>query len=166
MNISIKQKASIVGLGSVSTLLVLLMTEVFFAQLLTNFLINNIGDNLMLLIIIIGLVLLTIVVAFIVGYFVTGDIALKSVRNASILSLACLFLFLFVVCNGFLYWVYPHVYNQIYSFEILIIFPQVLVYFSIYILDSIFSLFVMIIVVYYVLFVFFLEKLYIEKVVY
>ncbi len=164
MNISIKQKISIVGLGSVSTLLILLMIEVMFAQILTDTLIGNINDNLMLLIIILGLFLLTIVIAFIVGYFITQDIALKSVRNASIMSLMCLLLFLFIVSNGSLFIFYGNVYQNIFGFEIIWIFPQVLVYFSIYILGDVFNLFLLQIIVYYVFFVIFLEKLYQLKV--
>jgi len=161
--ISFKQKISIVGLGSVSTLLILLMLEVMFAQIITNTILNNISDNLMLLIIIIGLFLLTIVIAFIVGYFITQDIALKSVRNASILSLACLLLFLFITCNISLFILHENVYSKVYGFDILWIFPEVLVYFSIYILGDVFNLFILTIVVYYLFFIIFLEKLYIKK---
>ena len=140
------------------------MLEVFMAQIIVNTILNNISNNLILLIVIISLFLLTIVISFIVGFFVAGDIRLKSVRNASILSLACLFVVLFVVCNVSLYLNYKDIYSQIYGFEILWIFPQVLVYFSIYILEDVFSLFVIIIIIYYAFFVIFLEKLYIEKV--
>lgn len=164
MEISLKKKISIVGLGSISTLLILLMTEVMFAQFLTNTLIGNINDNLMLLIVIIGLFLLTIVIAFIVGYFITQDIALKSVRNASFMSLGCLLLFLFVVSNIPLFIYYGYIYQNIFGFEILWIFPQVLVYFSIYVLGDVFNLFLLQIVVYYLFFVLFLEKLYQIKV--
>ena len=164
MDISLKQKVSIIGLGSISTLLILLMTEVMFASILTDTLIGNINDNLMLLIIIIGLFLLTIVIAFIVGYFISQGITLKSVRNASIMSVACLVLFLFIVSNGSLFVLYRNVYSKIYGFEIIWIFPQVLVYFSIYVLNDVFNLFILTIVVYYVFFVFFLEKLYQLKV--
>ena len=158
--ISIKQKISIVGLGSISTLLILLMTEVMFAQVLTDTLIGNINDNLMLLIVIIGLFLLTIVIAFILGYVITQDIALKSVRNASIMSLMCLVLFLFGVANGSLFIFYRDVYSEVSGFEILWIFPQVLVYFSIYVLGDVFSLFILEIIIYYLFFIVFLEKLY------
>lgn len=164
MNISLKQKISVVGLGSVSTLLVLLMTEVMFAQFLTNTLIGNINDNLMLLIIILGLFLLTIVIAFIIGYFISQDIAIESVRNASIMSLACLVLFLFVVCNVSLFVYYRDVYSGIYGFEIILVFPQVLVLFSIYVLNDVFNLFILTIITYYIFFIFFLEKLYQLKV--
>lgn len=164
MDISLKQKVSIVGLGSISTLLILLMIEVMFAQILTDTILGSINDNLMLLIIIIGLFLLTIVIAFIVGYFISQDITLKSVRNASIMSVACLLLFLFIVSNGSLFVLYRNVYSKIYGFEIIWIFPQVLVYFSIYVLNDVFNLFILTIVVYYVFFVFFLEKLYQLKV--
>ena len=140
------------------------MMEVLFAQILTSTLIGNISNNLMLLIIILGLFLFTIIIAFIVGYFITGDIKLKSVRNASIMSLACLLLFLFVVSNGSLFIFYRNVYQNIFGFQILSVFPQVLVYFSIYVLNDVFNLFILTIVVYYVFFVFFLEKLYQIKV--
>ena len=164
MDISLKQKVSIIGLGSISTLLILLMTEVMFASILTDTLIGNISDNLMLLVIIIGLFLLTIVIAFIVGYFISQDIAIKAVRNASFMSLLCLVLFLFVVCNISLFVLYRYVYSEIYGFQILLVFPQVLVLFSIYVLDDVFNLFILTIVVYYVLFIVFLEKLYIKKI--
>jgi len=164
MNISLKQKISIVGLGSISTLLILLMIEVMFAQFLTYTLIGNISDNLMLLIIILGLLLFTVIIAFIVGYSITGDIKLKSVRNASIMSLMCLFLFLFVVANVSLFIFYRYVYQNIHGFEILWVFPKVLVYFSIYILEDVFNLFLLIIFMYYAFFVTFLEKLYQLKV--
>ncbi len=160
MDISLKQKISIIGLGSISTLLVLLMLEVMMAQIITNTILNNINDNLMLLIIIIGLFLMTIVIAFIVGYSITQDIALKSVRNASTMSLMCLLLFLFIVSNGSLLIFYRNVYQNIFGFQILLVFPQVLVYFSIYVLNDVFNLFILTIVVYYVFFVIFLEKLY------
>lgn len=163
MNISIKQKISVVGIGSLSTLLILLMMEVLMAQIITSTILNNISDNLMLLIIITSLFLLTIVIAFIVGFFVTQDIALKSVRNASVMSLMSLVLFLFAVANGSLFVYYRDVYSEIYGFEILWVFPQVLVLFSIYVLKDIFNLFLVVIFSYYVMFVVFLDKLYIPR---
>ena len=160
MNISLKQKISIIGLGSISTLLILLMLEVAFAQFLTNTLIGNINDNVMLLVIIVGLLIFTMIIAFIVGFFVTQDIALKSVRNASIMSLLCLVFMLFAMCNIVLYLNYREIYDNVIGFEIFWVFPQVLVYFSIYILGDVFSLFILEIIIYYLFFIVFLEKLY------
>ena len=159
-NVSLSRKISIVGLGSISTLVILLMIETFFAQILTDTILGSINDNVMLLIIIISLFIFTIVIAFVVGYFISQDIALKSVRNASIFSLGCLFLFLFIVSNGSLFIYYREVYSGINGFEIVPVFPQVLVYFAIYVLNDVFNLFILTIIVYYVFFVFFLEKFY------
>ena len=133
------------------------------AQLLTDFIIGSINDDLMLLIIIIGLFLFTIVIAFIVGYFISQDITLRSVINASVMSLFCLIIFLFAVCNVLLYLNYSFIYSEIRGFEILWVFPKVLVYFAIYILGDVFNLFILIIVVYYCFLIFFLEKFYIKK---
>ena len=164
-NISLIRKISIVGLGSISTLLILLMLEVFMAQLLTDFIIGSINDDFMLLIIVIGLFLMTIIIAFVIGYFVSQDIALKSVRNASLMSLICLFIFLFVVCNVSLYLTYSFIYSNVVGLDILWVFPKVLVLFAIYILGDVFSLFILIIVTYYLFFIFFLERFYISKTV-
>lgn len=160
MQISLNRKISIVGLGSISTLLILLMIEVLLAQILTDTILGYINDNLMLLIIISSLFLLTIIIAFIVGYLISKDITFKSVGKASFLSLGCLILFLFVVCNTMLYFHYSYIYDNIVGLDILWVFPKVLVYFAIYILGDVFNLFILIIVVYYVFFIFFLEKFY------
>lgn len=160
MEISLKRKINIIGIGSISTLLILLMVEVFFAQILTDTILNSISDNLMLLIIMMGMLIFTLIISIIVGYFVTGDMTRKSVFKTSLMSLGCLLLFLFIVSNGSLLIFYRSVYSKIHGFQILGIFPQVLVYFSIYILRDVFNLFIFIILAYYAFFIIFLEKLY------
>lgn len=159
MNLSLGRMISIIGLGSVSTLMILLMVEVLMAQIIVNTILNNISDNLMIFIIIFTLFLLTILISIIVGYVITKDVRIKSVRNASLLGLGCLILFLFAISNITLYIYYSDIYDNIYGLDILWVFPQVLVNFSIYILNDVFNLFILTIVVYYIFFVFFLEKL-------
>jgi len=163
MNISLKRKVGIIGIGSISTLLILLMIETIFAQIISDFLIGHISDNLILLIIISGLFLFTIIISIIVGYFVSQDIHQDSVYKASIISLLCLLLFLFTISNGSLFIYYRNVYQNIRWFELVPVFPQVLISFSIYILGDVFNLFILMIVVYYIFFVIFLEKFYIRK---
>lgn len=160
MEISIKKKLNIIGIGSISTLLILLMIEVFLAQILTDTLIGNISDNLMLLLIMMSLFLFTIIISGIVGYFVAGDISKISVYKTSIMSLGSVLLFLFIISNGLLLVYYKQVYSKIHGFQVLGIFPQVLVYFSIYILGDVFNLFILTIVVYYTFFIIYLEKFY------
>jgi len=163
MNISLKRKVGIIGIGSISTLLILLMIETIFAQIISDFLIGHISDNLILLIIISGLFLFTIIISIIVGYFVSQDIHQDSVYKSSIISLLCLLLFLFTISNGSLFIYYRNVYQNIRWFELVPVFPQVLISFSIYILGDVFNLFILMIVVYYIFFVIFLEKFYIRK---
>lgn len=160
MNIRMKKKINIMGIGIISTLLILLMVEVIFAQILTDFLIGNISDNLMLLLIMMGMFLFTIIISIIIGYVITKDISEKSVYKASAMSLLGLLLFLFVISNGSLFIYYREVYSKISWYELIPIFPQVLVYFSIYILGDVFNLFILIIIVYYIFFIILLEKFY------
>ncbi len=160
MEISLKIKISIVGIGSISTLLVLLMWEVLFAQILTDTILNSINDNVMLLIIMTGMFILTTIISIIVGYFITKDITRISVLKTTIMSFLSLILFLFIISNVSLFILYRSVFSGIHGFQILFIFPQVLIYFSIYILNDVFNLFILQIVVYYIFFIAFLEKLY------
>ncbi|KKL54466.1 hypothetical protein LCGC14_2265150 [marine sediment metagenome] len=163
MNISILRKISIVGLGSVSTLLILLMVEVLGAQILTDFVIGHISNNVMLLIIITGLLLFTIIISVIVGILITKEIKRTSVLKASIISLLSLLLILFIVSNITLFINYRDIYSGIYGFQVLLVFPQVLMYFGIYILRDIFNLFIFVMIIYYMLFVAFLEGFYVKK---
>ena len=160
MDISIRRKINIIVIGCISTLLILLMIEVFFAQILTDIIIGNISDNLILLIIISGLFFFTIIISIVVGFFITGDITKMGVYKASLMSLGCLLLFLFIITNGSLLIFYKQVYSKIHGFQVLGISPQVLVYFSIYILEDVFNLFILTIIIYYLFFIIFLEKFY------
>lgn len=160
MNISLKQKINIMIVGGVSTLLILLMVETAFAQIISDFLIGHISDNLILFIIILGLFVFTIIISIVVGIFITKDIRRLSVLKASIMSLSCLLLFLFIISNATLFIRYKEIYSEIHGLQIVLIFPQVLIYFSIYILGDVFLLFILEIVVYYIFFVFFLENFY------
>ena len=163
MNISLTKKLNIFGTGVLSTLLLLVMIEAGFAQVISDLLIENINDNLILLIIILGLFIFTIFISLFVGFYIPEDISRNAVFRASRLSFIGVLLFLFVISNTFLFIFYPNVYSKVHGFEILPIFPQVLVYFGIYILDNVFYLFILTIVVYYLFFVIFLEKFFIER---
>jgi len=160
MNLNLKQIISVVGIGFMASLVILLMIYTAFAQIITDFLIDNISDNVILLVIIIGLFIFTIIISVIVGFFITGNISRNSVLKASVLSLLCLVGVLFIISNGILFFYYSNIYDLVYGFEVLLIFPQVLIYFSIYILGTIFNLFIITIGLYYIFFIFFLEKFY------
>ena len=163
MNISIMRKLNILGIGVITTLMILLMIELVFAQIITDLLIGNINDNLILLIIILGLFGFTMIISILIGFVITKDISRDVVFRASRLSFIGLIIFLFVVANTTLFIFYKNVYSQVHGFEILLIFPQVLIYFGIYILDNVFYLFILMIIVYYIFFIIFLEKFYVEK---
>jgi len=151
------------GIGIISTLLILLLIETLFAQIITNFLIGHVSDNAMLLIITMGLFIFTIIISIIVGFFITGDINIISVLKSSLLAFVCTLVSLFIISNLFLLVCHKDLYSEVSGFEIILIFPQVLVYFGIFILQNIFYLFILEIVIYYVFFVMFLELLFKER---
>lgn len=160
MKIKLLKIINIIGIGYISTILILLMIETLYAQILTDFIIGFISNNTVLLIIILGLFVLSMIISIMVGFYITGDINRNSVIKSSLMSLLCTLFFLFIVSNIFMFLNYKNVYSKISGFEILLIFPQILVYFGIYILNDVFNLFLFSISVYYVFFVIFLKLFY------
>lgn len=146
-------------IGPVATLLILLLIETLGAQILTNFLIGHISDNAMLLIIVMGLFVFTMIISIIVGFYISGNIDIGLVLGSSFLSFFCTLFLLFIISNGSLLSSYPEVYQKISGFEVFLKFPEELVDFGIYILPNVFYLFILTIVIYYVLFILFLELL-------
>ena len=95
-----------------------------------------------------------------VGFLVVKDTKEITILKASILSLLLLFLTLIIVSYVFLLTLAPQIFSQVDSYEIIIIFPQVMVYFGVYVLGNIFMLFIMSIVIYYIYFLVFIEVFY------
>ncbi|KKN47247.1 hypothetical protein LCGC14_0664680 [marine sediment metagenome] len=164
MNISIERKIGIIGSGIISTIIILLMLEVVYAQIISDTILNNLDDNTILLIIVSGLFIFTLIISVAVSLIITQDIKRTKVLRSSILSLIITLIILFMVSNITLILFYPVIFSELGEYyELLLIFPQVLIYFGVFILGDIFNLFFFTIIVYYVLFVYFLEKQYVMR---
>ena len=160
MNITVKKKINIFAIGLISSLLFLLMFYVLFAQILSDFVIGNVEDTSVLFAIILGLLLITFFVSTVVGGMTIKGIKQTSIVKASIMSiLLTLFVIILISYIG-LFVLFPEVFRELQDIEIILIFPQVIVYFGIYVLGQIYVLFILTLVIYFLLFVSFLDVFY------
>lgn len=151
------KKVNIFSIGLISSLLLLLMFYTMFAQLLVDFVIGELESNTVLFAIIIGLLLITSLVSITVGSLMIEDVKETVVIKASIMSLLLTFFVVFIVSYVSLIVLYPEIFLNVEGFEVILIFPQVIVYFGIYVLDQVYYLFILFSIIYFIFFVIFIE---------
>lgn len=159
-NIETGKKAQIFIMGFFISLIVLLMVWGAFARFINDYIVDLFSGNNVLLLIILGLQLISLGVAVGVGILLTDDVSKKSVLKASLMS----FILTLAIIIGISYFVlailYPEIFSEVKGFEFIGIFPSVIMYFSIYVLKNPFTVYILTILIYYLLFVVFLEDFY------
>ena len=160
MNITTKKKINIFMIGFVASLMFLLMFYVLFAQILSDFVIGNVEDNSVLFAIILGLLLITFFVSIIVGGMIIKGIKQTSIIKASIMSILLTLFIIIIISYIGLFVLFPQVFRELQDIEIILIFPQVIVYFGIYVLGQVYALFILTLIIYFLLFVSFLDVFY------
>jgi len=142
---------SIIGLGFVTTLLITLMLYLVFATVLVDFILNNITNYMAILTIILGLFGITIVVSYFVGFIINRDlkniIIVRAGIMALITSISVIIILSYIGANN-----YIEIFLYMEVYEILLVFPQVIVYYAIYSLNSFFDLILIYISIYYILY--------------
>lgn len=157
MKIPIKQKITILGVGFLASLLLLLIIYVLFAQVIVDYLINSLDNLIILSLIILGLLMLSFIISLVVGFLITDNIKETSVLKASVMSFLVNFFLIVIISYISMFIFYPNVFSEVSGLETLLIFPQVIIYFSIYILSHPFYLFIVSSFVYFIIFIIFLE---------
>jgi len=162
-NLDLKQKLNILIIGFFSSLLLTLIFYAFFAQIIVDIILTNIDNSLVLMFIIIGFLLINFILTLFAGFLVAEGVKETAILRASGMSLAINFLIITVLSYVSLWVIYPSVFSEAPGLEFFIIFPQVIMYFSIYILPHPFYLFILSSFIYHVIYVIFLENYYEEK---
>ena len=148
-------------MGFLFSLLGVLMLWALLARLINDLVVENISNvNYILLIIILGLFGITFAVSVIFGILITEDIDKRSVLAASGVAILPTFIIILGISYFGLALVYPEIYSELQGLELILAFPAVLVYFSIYVLQNFFLIYIITIVLYYLFFLVFLETFY------
>ena len=153
-----QKQINIVVIGIASSFLVFFLIYTFFARILVSTILENLESYFALLMIFVGLELITVISSIIVGIMITDKMNQSAVLKASIMALLSNLVLLIVISYTCMWIFYPEIFNEIYGFEIIIMMPSVLIYFSIYVLGHPIFLFILSIFSYFMFFLIFLRK--------
>ncbi|MCP4651528.1 MAG: hypothetical protein GY853_15810 [PVC group bacterium] len=156
----ISERINILAIGIVATLLLFFIIQTAFARVLVDLFIGYLGNDMMLFLIIIGFESIVFFVSLAVGILVSEDIKKISVLKASLMAFILNLIFLMILSYISMFIMYPDIFSELQGPEVIIAFPTVMVYFSIYVLGQVFYLFVISIVSYYIFFTIFIGVFY------
>lgn len=159
-NITIRQKLNIFAIGFISSLLILLMFYVLFAQVISDFVIGQLEGMSILFIIMMSLLLLTLFSSVIISFFMVKDIKRVSIAKASVMSLIVTLFVIIILSYVSLFILYPDIFRELENIGIILVFPQVILYFGVYVLNEIYALFILTLVIYFIVYIMFLEVFY------
>lgn len=163
MNLKIKQIATIFGIGLLASMLILLVLYALLAQVISDYLVDNIDNYLLLSIIILGLLLLSLVVSTLTTILIVSDVKERSILRSASMSYITTFLITCLISYLAIYIKYPSVFYHINGPEMILNFSQVIVYFSIYCLPHPFYITIVNQVIFLSCFIIYLESYYEEK---
>lgn len=153
--ITTKQKVNIVGIGIIASILVFLLAYTFYARFLV--ILCERGDNLGLLFLVVTLELISFVSSYLISVWKTDDLPEVIVIKSAGISFGVNLLLICGLSYVSLFILYPELFSELYLFEYFLVFPTVLLDFSIYVLGHPIYLFIMSIITYYLLFIIILD---------
>ena len=153
-------KIRIFILGLFVSLLVILMLWAFLARVINDFALDLLAGNDILLLIILGLLGISLFASTVVGIMLTEDMSRRSVFSASLVALFFSFVIIIMISYGFVLVLYPVAFSELIGIDVVLAFPSVIAYFSLYVLNDVFTIYILTIVIYYSLFIAFLETFY------
>lgn len=159
--IDIKTKLNVIGVGILSSMLTFFIIYTLSARALTLTILDSLeNDTTLLLFIILSLEFIAFISSISVSFLLTDNIPEKYVIASSLVAYLCNLALLVGISYASLFLLYPEIFQGLSGIEILIVFPTVLIYFSIFVLGHPIYLIILSIVSYYVFFIVFLERFY------
>jgi len=158
--IDTETKVRIFILGLFVSFLVILMLWALLARIIKDFALDLLAGNDVLLLIILGLLGISLLASTIVGIMLTEDMSRRSVFNASLVALVFSFVIVIIMSYGFVLVLYPVAFSELVGIDVILAFPSVIAYFSLYVLNNVFTIYIITIFIYYSLFIAFLESFY------
>lgn len=157
------QKLNVLIIGIVSSILLLFMIYVAFAQFFLKYIEGTVAPDFYLAFLIIGMLFISIFSSVITSFLTVKNVKLKSIIYSSLLAYLIHFLLIISISYISLFAYYPEVFSGLSGSDYFFVFPMVIVYFTIYVLEQFIYLFFISVITYYIFFVIFLDRLYVEK---
>jgi hypothetical protein len=161
-NIASQKKINIVGIGILASVLVFLLAYALFARalVLTSF---GEGNTLGLLFLVGSLELVAVISSIFVSIWQTDDLPEQTILKTALVAFVLNLIIICVLSYGTLSILYPGIFSGLSIFDMILGFPTVLLYFSIFVLGHPIYLFILSIITYYLLFIIFIEVYYPKK---
>jgi hypothetical protein len=158
--IPVGKKLNIFLLGIVASLLLYFVFQTLFASVIVDVFLGTFENQFILFLIILGFETIALIISIPVSFWITDDIQRSSVYKAALFSYLFNVVFLIVISYISLLVLYPEVFSEVSGAEIILIFPTVLVYFSIYVLGLPIYFFILSIFTYYLFFIILIDRFY------
>lgn len=155
--IEFQKKVGILGIGIIASIMVFLLFYTLFARVLVLTFLEGEAPDFTLLLLIIILLLISFLSSILISLWRVDDLPDRVVVITALVSFIINLFIIAIISYIFLYIMYPEVFSKVQNFEVIYIFPSVLLYFSVYVLGNPIYLFIISIINYYVLFIIFLE---------
>ena len=140
--------------------MIFLLIYTLFARVLVLTILEKGAPDFTILFLIISLELISFISSVFISIWRVDDLPDSIVLSTALVAFVINLFIIAGISYGFLYILYPEVFSEVHNFEIIYIFPSVLLYFSVYVLGNPMFLFIISIINYYVLFIIFLEIFY------
>lgn len=161
--ISSEEKGKIIFIGGFISLIITLLLWALFARIIDDLFLNLLEGNEILALIYFGLEIITIISSIIVGIYFTENTSKITVYKASFIAFFFTFIIILFLSYISLFLKYPGIFTELEGINIVFAFPSVMFNFSFYILRHVFGIFLLTIVIYFTLYITFLEKYYIYE---
>ena len=159
--IPIRIKLTIFVVGLITAMMMYLIFQVLFASVIDTFILDAWGADLILFLVILGYEMIIIVVVVPVSLWVSekisGSVAYKSAIFAVFVNI---FLVIIPISYISLIILYPEIFSELSGIDMILAFPTVIVYFSLYVLNNFFYLYMITSVSYFVIYIIFLDIFY------
>jgi len=164
LRLSLQEIAKILVIGPATAIISFFILEVATAQFFETYILAYFeeGDNLIVGLLILAFFGIAMLVSIIAGVLITDDMKKLSVLKASLMGFLTSLFIVIVIAYIFVHQLYPEFFFENISewFDYFILFPNVIVVFAIYVLDSLFYLYVIVVLSYFIIFTIYLEIYY------
>lgn len=155
-----------VSLGALFSIMIFFMIEVFYAQVLLDYVIANLDDSdayFNILLIFIGGEFIAILSSIITSLLIIRNVKRISIYKAILFSFILNLVLWFAISFLSIFFLFPEVFENIMGYEIIIISPILAVYFGVYVLNDITLVWIFTQITYFILFGIFLIRFYESK---
>lgn len=156
VKMTLKKKINIVGIGIIASILLFLLAYTLLAKILILTFLSG-SNDLGLLLLVILLELIAFISSILISIWQTDDLPGTVIVKTAFVSFIINLMIIGILSYGTLLILYPEIFQELSILEYGLVYPTVLLYFSIYILGHPIYLFIYSIITYFVLFIIFLE---------